>query len=87
VVKLIQEAVVSRLSFCREQTFFDNLPFKEIPEFKQVMLYRNYRKFFPPEHQDEICPKPSDEVLKLARRADEKERKEGEVLLETFHYQ
>jgi hypothetical protein len=69
----LQEAVTSRLSLLQRADFLDHLPFKGIPEFKQVMLYRNYRKFIPPKHQDEICPKPSDEVLKR-QKDDQKNR-------------
>ena len=30
---------------------------------KEVELYKKWRKHVPEEYQDEICPKPSDEVL------------------------
>jgi hypothetical protein len=81
----LQEAVTSRLSLLQRADFLDHIPFKGIPEFKQVQLYRNYRKFIPPAFQDEICPKPSDEVLKRQkddqkRRADEKKEKKGKKL-------
>lgn len=42
-------------------------------EIKQVELYRKWRKFVPEEFQDEICPKPPDEVLNRIR--DEKTKK------------
>jgi hypothetical protein len=40
----LQEAVASRLSLLQRADFLDHLPFKGIPEFKQVQLYKNYRK-------------------------------------------
>jgi hypothetical protein len=81
----LQEAVDSRMSLLQRADFLDHLPFKGIPEFKQVQLYRNYRKFIPAEFKDEICPKPSDEVLKRQkddqkRRADEKKEKKTKKL-------
>jgi hypothetical protein len=81
----LQEAVNSRLDLLQRADFLDHIPFKGIPEFKQVQLYRNYRKFIPPAFQDEICPKPSDEVLKRQkddqkRRADEKKEKKAKKL-------
>jgi hypothetical protein len=69
----LQEAVASRLSLLQRADFLDPLPFKGIPEFKQVQLYRNYRKFVPAPYQDEICPKPSEEVLKR-QKDDQKNR-------------
>ena len=58
---------------------------KGIPEFKQVQLYKNYRRFVPPLYQnDKLYDKPSDEILnrvkddtkeKKTRRKIEKERK------------
>ncbi len=32
-------------------------------DIKQVELWSKFRKFVPQEFQDEICPKPFDEVL------------------------
>ena len=34
-----------------------------IKPIKQVELYKNWRPFIPREYRDEICPKPSDEVI------------------------
>jgi hypothetical protein len=51
------------------------IPFKGIPEFKQVQLFRNYRKFgVPLEFQDEIAPQPHKDVLKRQ----EKDKRKGE---------
>jgi hypothetical protein len=80
----LQEAVASRLSLLQRADFLDHLPFKGIPEFKQVQLFNNYRKFIPPEFKDEICPRPSAEVLKRQKddqkvRADKKKEKKLKV--------
>jgi flagellar biosynthesis GTPase FlhF len=46
-----------------------------LSELKQVDLYLKYRPFIPPEHQDEICPRPSDEVMeKIKKERNEKQR-------------
>jgi len=39
-----------------------------LKEIKQVELWSKFRKFVPPEFQDEICPRPSDEVLKNIKK-------------------
>ena len=40
------------------------LPFKDIPDFKQVMLYKKYLKYIPPEfQQNELYRKPTNEVV------------------------
>jgi hypothetical protein len=41
------------------------IPVKGIPTFKQVQLYKTYRRLLPTEYQDITCPKPSMESLKL----------------------
>jgi hypothetical protein len=55
-------------------------------DIKQVELYSKWRKFVPAEFADDICPKPSDEVLarvaqtkgdKSRERAAAKRRKNG----------
>jgi hypothetical protein len=79
-----QEAVASRLSLLQRADFLDHIPFKGIPEFKQVQLYKNYRKFIPGPVQDEMCPKPSAEVMKRQkddqkRRVDEKKEAKAKV--------
>jgi hypothetical protein len=71
----LQEAVASRLSLLQRADFLDHLPFQGVPEFKQVQLYNNYRKFIPLHLQDEICPRPSDQVLKRQKQ-DQKKRLE-----------
>ena len=38
-------------------------------EIKQVELYAKFRKFVPREFQDEICPRPSDEVLENIKQS------------------
>jgi hypothetical protein len=78
----LQEAVDSRLVLLRRADFLDHLPFKGVPEFKQVQLYKSYRKFIPKEYQDEMCPKPSDEVLKRQKEDQKRrvyEKKEAKV--------
>ena len=46
-----------------------------LSELKQVDLYLKYRPFIPPEHQDEICPRPSDAVMeKVKKERNEKQR-------------
>ncbi len=37
-------------------------------EIKQVELYTKWRKFVPAEFSDEICPKPSDEILEKVQK-------------------
>jgi hypothetical protein len=49
----------------RTSTSPDVIPFKGIPTFKQVHLYKNYRCLLPAEYQDITCPKPSTEALKM----------------------
>jgi len=39
-----------------------------LKEIKQVELWSKFRKFVPPEFQDEICPRPSDEVLENIKK-------------------
>jgi hypothetical protein len=69
----LQEAVAARLDLLQRADILDSLPFKGIPEFQQVQLNNNYRKFIPGFLQDEeICPKPCDEVLK--RQKDDQKR-------------
>jgi hypothetical protein len=46
-----------------------------LKEIKQVELYQKWRKFVPDEFQDEICPKPSDEVLNKIK--EEKRKKDA----------
>jgi hypothetical protein len=41
----------------------DMLPRPGLRGIKQMELYTNYRKLVPDEFRDELCPKPSDEVM------------------------
>ncbi len=44
-------------------------------DVKQVELYTKFWKFVPQEFQDEICPRPSDEVLKNMKQSRSQETK------------
>ncbi len=46
-------------------------------EIKQVELWSKFRKFVPQEFQDEICPRPSDEVLKNIKKIEVKRLRPG----------
>ena len=35
---------------------------------KQVELYRKWRPLVPEEFRDEICPKPSDQILEIVKK-------------------
>ena len=66
-----------------EAELLDVIPFKGVPEFKQVQMYKNFRQFLPPEFQNITCPKPSDDVLKR-QKDDQKQRvqnKKRKILL------
>ncbi len=73
------------------QIYLDVIPFKGVPEFKQVQMYKTYRQFLPPEYQDLTCPKqPSNDVLKRQKddqtqRAQNKRRKIGPTTTEGQH--
>ena len=45
------------------------IPAPGLREIKQVELYAKFRKFVPREFQDEICPRPSDEVLENIKQS------------------
>ena len=49
------------------------IPPAGIADIKQVELYTKYRPLLPPEYQDIMCPKPSNEVM--AKVKDEKNSK------------
>jgi hypothetical protein len=72
-----QEALKARremlLTPLSEAELLDVIPFKGVPEFKQVQMYKNFRQFLPPEFQNITCPKPSDDVLKR-QKDDQKQR-------------
>jgi hypothetical protein len=47
-----------------------------IPEFKQVELYKNYRKFMLSKHYEEVmCPKPDESILKRIKTEKVERRK------------
>ena len=45
-----------------------------LSDIKQVELYAKWRKFIPSPFQDEICPKPSDEVLDRVKGSKKEKR-------------
>ena len=49
-----------------------------LSELKQVDLYLKYRPFIPPEHQDDICPRPSDEIMEKVKK-DRNEKQRGKA--------
>jgi hypothetical protein len=73
---LQEEAEASRpLSLLQTRAdFLDHLPFKGIPECKQVKLYTNNEKFISAAFQDEKCSEPGNEVLKCQKDDDQKWR-------------
>jgi hypothetical protein len=50
-----------------------------IPEFKEVELYKNYRKFMPSKYYEEVmCPKPNESILKRIK-TEKVERRKAKV--------
>ena len=47
-----------------------------LKEIKQVELYSKFRKFVPVEFRDEICPRPSEQVLQNIKKARSEKAKE-----------
>jgi hypothetical protein len=56
-------------------TELESLP---APGLKEIKLYTKYRPLVPEIYQDELCPKPSDEVLKRVAR--QKRVRRGRVI-------
>lgn len=52
----------------------ESIPFPGLPAFKQVQLYKNYRKFLPAAYKDVTCPRPTDEVMKSEKDDQTKRR-------------
>ena len=48
----------------------------ELNPYKQVELYKNFRKLVPQQYRDVLCPKPSPEVF--ARVENEKKQKKND---------
>ena len=54
----------------------------ELADIKIVQFFTKWRKFIPPQYWDELCPKPSDELMERvknkasAKRKEYKERKQ-----------
>jgi hypothetical protein len=56
-------------------TELESLPAPGLREIKQVELYTKYRPLVPEMYRDELCPKPSDEILKrIAKQKDDKRK-------------
>jgi hypothetical protein len=45
------------------------IPAPGLREIKQVEMYSKFRKFVPVEFRDEICPRPSQQVLENIKKA------------------
>ena len=56
--------------------FPDNESQPGLSEIKQVELYSKWRPLLPEQYQDEMCPKPSDNVLENVKKDRAKKRKE-----------
>jgi hypothetical protein len=69
-LKLRREMLFTPLS---EADLLDVIPFKGVPEFKQVQMYKNFRQFLPPEYKDITYPRPSDEVSMKRQKDDQAE--------------
>jgi hypothetical protein len=56
-------------------TELESLPAPGLREIKQVELYTKYRPLVPEMYRDELCPTPSDEILKrIAKQKDDKRK-------------
>jgi hypothetical protein len=80
-LKLRREMLFAPLN---EADLLDVIPFKGVPEFKQVQMYKNFRQFLPPDYQDITCPRPSDDVLKR-QKDDQKQRAQNKRRKITSH--
>jgi hypothetical protein len=45
------------------------IPTPGLKEIKQVEMYTKFRKFVPEEYRDEICPRPSEQVLANVKKS------------------
>ena len=46
-------------------TGIEELPYPGLKPIKEIEMYKKWRDIVPKEYWEEICPKPSDELLKI----------------------
>ena len=55
----------------------------EIADIKKVELYTKWRKLIPDSYQDEMCPKPNDEIINKVKRDKAKKAKDKLIAKKT----
>jgi hypothetical protein len=64
-----QQAIEVRPSLMSEDYYsIKILHPQSIPDYKQVELYNNYRKYLPKKYKDITCPKPPESVLDTIKK-------------------
>jgi hypothetical protein len=72
-----QEAIEARPSLMSEDCYSIKILHPQgIPDYKQVELYSNYRKYLPEKHKDITCLKPPQSVLDTIKE-ERKQRAKG----------